>query len=162
MLCGLVVGCQPAAPPMKQASPMAWTLRFPDDWERLENVPETAVVGRARQSEGGFAPNVNLQVIKFDGPTTLQSFYDQQFDPKALPSGLEVVETADTKLAGRPAKREVYRHTYDGRKLQVLTYLLVAEREGFVLTCTATQESFDRHLKEFEDICATLELSPQR
>ncbi len=69
-------------------------------------------------------------------------------------------ERGRAEIAGLPARRIVYEHTFEGRRLRVLAYLVFAPERAYFLTATAPVETYGDFGQTFERILDSFRPSP--
>lgn len=69
-------------------------------------------------------------------------------------------EAGAAEIAGLPARRIVYEHTFEGLRLRVLAYLVFAPDRAYFLTATAPVQSYGDYGQTFERILNSFRLSP--
>jgi hypothetical protein len=100
----------------------------------------------ADQPAGGFAPNCNVQVqvaeMSLDGYLDLTR---QQF----AANGFELLESKAATVSARPASVLEYAGPVGGRSLRFLALVVAGADRFWLLTCTATADTFAAHRPAF-------------
>lgn len=132
--------------------PKGWTVK--DDIGGMA----TIILSPRLATQDTFQENVN---VGFEGvqATTLDEYLHGNLGvmQKSM-SQFSQIAVDDSRIGNVPAKRVLYEHMYNGRRLRALMYALVAEGRGFVLTSTAPVDSFDAYLDIFERISHSFRL----
>lgn len=110
----------------------------------------------ADEPAGGFAPNCNVQV-QF-GDMSLDAYLDltrQQFTA----SGFELIESKAATVSARPASVLEYAGPVGGRSLRFLALVVAGADRFWLLTCTATADTFAAHRPAFSKAVASFALT---
>lgn len=139
-----------------------YELAFPRGWTASEGAAMPALfVASARESPSdAFVENVNVVVEAL--PTTLSAEDYADGSAPLLQTDLsEYRELSRTtvELAGQPAVRLEYQHTYQGHPLWVVSYMLVAGPRAYVITATAEQSQLDRWRAPLDAIARSFRLT---
>ena len=135
-----------------------FSIRFPEDWERKENVMGTVVIALspAQGADDAFRENVNVTVETLPSPMTLDEYFNlSMVNLGKLLTEARRPEVADARIGGEAAKRVVYQTTMGQIGVKGMLYVAVKGNRGYALTCSATPDSFDAYKARFEEIAGT-------
>ena len=153
-------GCGGAPPP----TPEGWkryefdeqkcSLAAPSGWTHQD--AGMAQVLLSPSDATAFRENVNVVREKLPSSLSASVYRDKSLQSmQAMLPGYEQLDTGETRLGGREAAYIAYRHRMGGQDLRVLAFLVTRGTSGYVVTCTATGESFDRYEDTFRKIADT-------
>ena len=135
-----------------------FSIRFPEDWEQKENVMGTVVIALspAQGADDAFRENVNVTVEALPSSMDLEKYLELSMaNLKNLLSEGQEPEVSDTTLGGEKAKRFVCQMTMGQINVKSTVYVAVKGTRGYLLTCSATPDSFDAYKARFEEIAGT-------
>lgn len=118
-------------------------LAFPDGWTSGEGpgVPALYVSSPRESPSDAFVENVNVVVEPLQAPMTVESYADGSAPlMQADLAEYRELSRRTVELAGQPAIRREYQHTFAGRPLWVVSYLVVVELRAYVITATTERE----------------------
>jgi hypothetical protein len=130
----------------------------PVGWEKKEGMMGTAVAFlEARQGDSDdFRENVNIYVENLPARMDLAGYAKaSDANVEKLLTGYERIQSGAVKLNGQDARRTVYKHKMGVFDLQALSYLLVKDGRGYVITCSAKADAYKDHEPIFERACQT-------
>ncbi len=132
---------------------LGFDLNIPADWETEHDVGGAHLLALAPSAEAssGFRENLNISVEGVERGEGLPEVYRRGF--AVMSKGLvafEVLESEEATVGRLPARRLVYEHVYDGRRLRGLAYLVLTPGRCYTLTGTAPARRFDAFLPAFE------------
>jgi len=156
---GSLAGCQKSQPEPGRyyAKADGFSIRFPADWERKENVMGTTVVAMSPEAAGDeFRENVNVVVEPLASPMDLEAYLALGLAnmTRLLAEGAEP-EVADAELGASPAKRIIYETTLGQVRVKGLMVLAVKGQRGYAMTCSAMPETFETFRPTFDEIAGT-------
>lgn len=160
---GLIGGCSqpPSEPGVFTSAKDGFSIRFPADWEKQENVGGCAVDGisPAEGADDLFREHVAVVVEPIPATMTLAAYLDLNLANlhKIVPEG-EAMEIGDSTITGQEAKTLTYTLAIGKVRVRSLVYLLVHQGRGYTVTCCALPETFDRFKDRFAEIAGTLRL----
>jgi hypothetical protein len=135
-----------------------FSIRFPAEWEQKENVMGSVVIALspAEGADDAFRENVNVTVEALPSPMTLDEYFNLSMaNLKNLLSEGQEPEVSDATLGGEKAKRFVCQMTMGQINVKSTVYVAVKGTRGYLLTCSATPDSFDAYKARFEKIAGT-------
>ena len=125
-----------------------FALDLPDDWQ-----DRSIISFVAQTSANEFAPNVVITREPVDREASVEDYASRQFNvTQAEVEGLQITEQHNTFIGGQPAVQIIQKIAVHGLELQQLQTFILADREIFIITCTATAANFERHLTGFRKI----------
>ena len=159
----LVVGCtgETEDPGRYHSEAGGFSLVIPEDWEKQEKVMGCALIALSPLEGQGdqFRENVTVVVEELPRKLSLDDYVGlSRQNLEKLMTDFEVEEEADVEIGGIAAKQLVYAHRMGQINPKVLQYVLVEGKKGLALTCTATPESYDKYLEQFQTIVKSLQL----
>jgi hypothetical protein len=159
-LSALLAGCSSGSPEPGRyyKKEDGFSIRFPEDWERKENVMGTVVIALspAQGADDAFRENVNVTVETLPSPMTLDEYFNlSMVNLGKLLTEARKPEVADARIGGEAAKRVVYQTTMGQIGVKGMLYVAVKGNRGYALTCSATPDSFDAYKARFEEIAGT-------
>lgn len=118
-------------------------LAFPSGWTASEGsgVPALFVVSAREGPSDSFVENVNVVIEELPAPMTTQAYADGS--APLLQSDLaeyRELSRSTIDLGGLPAVRREYEHTFQGRPLWVVSYMLVSGQRAYITTATTERE----------------------
>lgn len=133
---------------------LSFSLDLPPRWVPRDDVGMTRLIAFAPSdgSEDDFRENVNVMVegLRTD---SLDAYFAESLAAMALSmEAFEEREAGSAEIAGLPARRVVYEHTFEGRRLRVLAYLVFGPERAYFLTATAPASTFGDYVQTFERI----------
>ncbi|MHB9025508.1 MAG: DcrB-related protein [Armatimonadota bacterium] len=154
-------------PPTPPARKTTWkdegfSLAFPDDWTLKEKFMSTVVLGSSpkENEKDAFQENINVVAQELSNAASLNEVFTAgQAQYRAIFSEYHQVECRDVILASKSAKRLLATYRMGELQLEGLIYYLLDGKRLYVLTATATQESYSRYQEQFEKIMGTFTLT---
>jgi len=132
-------------------------LEFPDGWRVRRDKENVALMGVAESSEGDrFAANVNVVIERLPAPMSARDYWSQA--APRLEGALGDFEAGDVRLvelAGREAARARFGHRFADVPISCLTFIIVEDRDAFVITCSADRDDYAAFEPRFERIVDT-------
>jgi len=141
-------------------SSSGFRIEYPPDWSAQSGPAGTGVALVAPSSGAdGFRENVNVLVVDLPDPSTSLSQYTESSLRQARTSieGFKLLRSGPATLADRSAERIIYLGNI-GRDLKFEAVWLVERGHAYVLTYTATPDSFARLEPTAEAIIASFTL----
>ncbi len=137
-------------------------LAYPSPWTASEG-PGMPALMVASPSEGPgdrFGENVNVVVEPLLAPLTTNEYADGS----AVLLQTDLTEYRELSrsvvdLAGQTLVRREYEHTYAGRPLWVVSYMLVVDRRAYVITATAERVRAPSWQRALESIARSFRLT---
>ena len=155
----LLAGC--GSDPGEHEYSAHFALTFPDGWERRENYRDMPLVAVAStQDPAEFPANLNVRLVGNPGGVDLEDFYAEHFDEevaRAVHEGFELIDVSDRQLGAHAAKRVVYAHRIPPDDLKSVAWLVIAGRQGYIITGNAAAQQFERYERVFDRIAASFE-----
>lgn len=131
-----------------------FSLDVPDDWQ------DSSIISfAAKVAPNEFAPNVVITREPIAPDASVEDFATGQFAvTQTKVEGLEIIERINFELDRKPAVQIVQKISAHGLYLQQLQTFILADAEIFIITCTATATSFERHLPRFQKIVQSFQI----
>lgn len=141
---------------------LTFTLDLPAGWTVHDDAGFARLIAfsPADSLNDAFRENVNVTV---EGLLTdsLETYWaENRAAMAASMEGFEEREVGRAEIAGLPARRIVYEHTFGGMRLRVLTYLVFAPERAYFLTATAPVETSGDYGQTFERILNSFRPGP--
>lgn len=133
---------------------LSFTLGLPQGWLVQDDAGFARLLAfsPADSLGDGFRENVNV---------TVEGLYSDSLDVYWAQSRAAIAESmaefeereaGAAEIAGLPARRIVYEHTFETQRLRVLAYLVFAPDRAYFLTATAPVQSYGDFGQTFERI----------
>jgi len=156
------------AEPMKYKDyNMGVTVYYPKSWKEQSNPDTNGVVFFPNPNADGFKDNVGLSrqdLSKFP-PVTLDQYTGIiKDDTMKRLKNANVLSTEKTMLGGMEAGVMTYTAEYPGQSdkpLKVRNTYVLKDKMAYILTYTATEDTFDAYLEDAKAIEASFEFSEQ-
>lgn len=126
-----------------------------EGWEIKENQEDIPVFFMSPLDGESDLFQENINMVNESAPGyTLDQYYDANLRGIDLYlQGFKVLEEPIMiKIDGHDFKKMVYEHTSSGLKVKVLVYFAVKGGKGYVINCTALEDSFDEFKPQFEKL----------
>lgn len=141
---------------------LSFTIDLPPRWTAHDDAGFARLIAFAPADSlnDAFRENVNVTV---EGLLTdsLETYWaDNRAAMAANMEDFEERETGRAEIAGLPARRIVYEHTFEGLRLRVLAYLVFAPDRAYFLTATAPVQSYGDYGQTFERILNSFRPGP--
>lgn len=136
----------------------SFEIAVPEGWVTVEDqgMMRMVTLSPSEDADDAFRENVNVVLDGVPSGMTPTEYAEQSFALLAEGTeGLEIVASDGAVLGGRIALRSIYEHSYEGRRLRVMSYLLIVGRRAYVITATAPEETFERYVPIFEAIASS-------
>ena len=166
VLLGLVLGVSPVMAQAEAPEPgslttyryaLTFTLGLPQGWRVQDDAGFARLIAFSPADSLGdaFRENVNVTVEGLMSDSLEVYWAENRAAIAANMAEFEEHEVGNAEVAGLPAKRIVYEHTYEGLRLRVLTYLVFAPDRAYFLTATAPVGSYGDYGQTFERILSS-------
>jgi len=133
---------------------------LPEDWEMKEGLMGTAVISLSPQENSGdqFRENLNVSYEDLPGDMSAEEYFklSEPAMTKML-TAFQQYENGRVSINEADAKWIIYGHSMGNLNLKVLTYFLVNNGRGYVITCSSTPEQFSNFKKKFQKIADTFQ-----
>lgn len=146
-------------PENKEPTTSDFEIRFPQDWEAQYDDGDVAVRGLSfRESPGDtYRENIGLVIEPLGKHLTPRRYFGESYSAlKNALSQFEAEPSTEVTLNGRDYVRLVYRHRYDGIDSKVVAYFTTKGENGYVLTASASPESYARYEAIFDQVAKSL------
>lgn len=144
-----------ASADVKTYSNELYQIQYPAAWsvQELEGVVlfQTPVSGTGDELQ----ENVNVVLAPTDAD--IEGFVQAALEGSVQSSGFELIDSSETSLSGKPARRVVYAEQSDGAKLQYMQTFSVNDGWAAIVTYTATPDTFEQYLASAEAMTASFQ-----
>lgn len=135
-----------------------FSIEFPADWETRPKYSGTVVISLSPVSgpSDRFRENVNVVTEPLPTPMDIETYY--QANLKGMEGALKnfkILGKKTVSISGKPAIQVVTTHEMGQITAKALAYFMTHNNKGYVITCTATPDSFDATKSQFEQISNT-------
>lgn len=133
---------------------LTFTIDLPPGWRVQDDAGFARLIAfsPADSLNDAFRENVNVTVEGLLSDS-LEVYWEENRTAMAESMAeFEEREVGRAEVAGLPARRIVYEHTFEGLRLRVLTYLVFAPERAYFLTATAPVQSYGDYGQTFERI----------
>lgn len=154
--CGKVQ--KPPREPGRYYSDKGFSIRLPETWEQKEGFMGTTVMTLSPKETAtdAFRENANVAVEAVPRGTTLPDYFSLSLgNMRKMMTDFKKHEEDEATLDGQPAKRVVYSFRVGEMNLKTLVYFTVRGKRAYVITATASPETFDDYRPQFEKITQT-------
>jgi hypothetical protein len=136
-------------------------LAYPSGWTASEGpgMPALFVTSAREGASDPFVENVNVVVEELPVPMSAEAYADGSL-PLMQTDLVEFREVSrgPADLGGQPAVRREYEHTFAGRPLWVVSYMVVVDKRAYVITATAERERAETWRALLESISNSFQL----
>jgi hypothetical protein len=137
-----------------------FSIKFPKEWENKEGFMGTAVISLSLKEGNAdqFRENVNVVVEQLPREMSLDEYVDA-----SIPNLAKVItdfrenEKGITTINDHDARWLVYSGRMGMINLKCIQYYMVDGKRGYVITCSATSESYDNYRRTFDDVATSFE-----
>jgi len=169
MLAAVLAGC--ASAPVKEEKQSApgnvyrnaehgFSITFPKTWGFKENMYDTIVIGVSpRENDAdNMTENVNVLTEKLSGEIMTVDAYMKAADAGIATKVTDYarLDSGSLLIDGNQAGWMVYRHVYEGAEYKALIYVILHGAKAFVVTCTATPDSYAGYEGTFRTIAESI------
>ena len=132
-------------------------LTFPADWEVINNFSDLIVLVGKSPAEGpndDFLENINVSRESAEG-LTLESYYVANLNAIETLYNYGFVFSTDTIINGLNSKKLIFTATINNIDLEFMDFMFYVDGYGYVVTCTAREDTFGEYKSVFEQIAGT-------
>jgi hypothetical protein len=141
-----------------------FSLAFPENWTVKQEHGNTTVsaVSPLENPVDQFAENMNVII---EGPLSgmgLQEYYDlniKNLEPYV--QNFVKVSEKEVEANGNSGKMLEYTASFEGIAVHSLAYFFTYNDQGYVITCTAKNESIEQYRAQFEEAVLSLEFGEE-
>ncbi len=132
-----------------------FSMGYPKSWS-VSELEGIVLFNSPTSSDDAVSENVNVLLV----PTqkTLESFVEEALGPVFETPGTALLESSETSLSGKTARKIVYTENSDNGKLQYLQVISVQENMAVLITYTATLSSYKESLASAESMMSAFKL----
>ncbi|QTH41741.1 hypothetical protein J4772_30115 [Cohnella sp. LGH] len=128
------------------------TIHYPEDWTLQENLVGIAIfLAPLEGADDKFAENVGFIIEDLGGQAISAADY-LEITKQQLPNMLEDFEIVEEGAApaeeGIDGSYIIYKGTQNGNELSWLQTIEVSDGKGYIMTYTASRDSFDKYLDQ--------------
>ena len=147
-------------PQVYESAKDGFSIQYPSTWSFQENIYNASVMFFAPLQEGDkLKENVSISKIALDKTYTLEQYYAlTKPDLVALKPGFTEVSNDIVSINGLDAQQLIYTGSEGGIALQWAQICLIQDKTAYIITYTATQETFDEYIEAVHAMVATLEI----
>ena len=144
-----------------QSAEKGFSITFPADWEIKPNPPTIVTALRPAAPGDTFRENVNVVVEALPKPMTPRQYLDAAIAlmKKSLPDFAEI-DRDKAALQVADAGYVIYTYKMGPMQVKNVAYVIPRGLSCFVITCTATPDTFLEYWGDFEDIALSFKLDP--
>ncbi|HLD75432.1 MAG TPA: PsbP-related protein, partial [Candidatus Norongarragalinales archaeon] len=136
-----------------------FSIQYPSDWTLEE--PEGLVLFKSLLDQNdAFQENVNVLLVPTD--QTLEAFIEAALGPSVESSGFELIDSSETTLSGKNARKIIYAEQSADAKLQYLQVISVDAGFATIVTYTATPSTFAEFKDEADAMISSLKLKSEK
>jgi hypothetical protein len=135
-------------------------MTFPSDWKVTQNYSDFVVllgISPKEDANDDFLENVNVVKEKAKG-YSLESYHEASLRNLKLFTNYQLVSTEDTTINGFDTKKTIFTATLNDNELKFMDYIFHEENFGYVITCTALENTFEANKATFESIVSTFKI----
>ena len=134
-----------------------FSIEVPNDYTYQKDFGEMVPVMIYTPVEGDkddFRESINVTSEKFDGDA--DTYYQANvMGMNNVLKDFKQVENGRKEVNGQPTHWLIYSFTYGEKKIKVLAYCFSFNNRGYVVTCSASPDSFDRYKEAFIKVAET-------
>lgn len=130
-------------------------LTFPAGWEIKHDYMGCKIMGLSpiENEYDNFRENGNLVIEKLPQSVSAEEYNRLSLNAmKGLLTNFEVISSSPAVINEYTCSKMIYTHTMGQMNIKVLSIFIVDGNDGYVLTFSASPESFDKFLPEFNNI----------
>jgi len=137
-----------------QVEGRGFSLACPQEWETRAVMAAAIVLLSPQEGPADtFRENVNVVIEKLPAKMSLNDYQRGSMNTlRRILTDFKIHEQSAVTIGGAEARRLVYSHRMGMVKIKVLVDILVRERRGYSITCSAAPEQFDEFRGRFEEI----------
>lgn len=137
-----------------------FTIQFPTTRTLQEDIYGASVVFSSPLSTGDtLKENVGIVKSSLKKEYTLDEYYLLNKEVLATQSGYMEIESTDIKVNDLNAKKSIFKTSMNGTNLQFEQVLIIKGKFAYIITYTATEETFSQYIQKVDEIVATLEIT---
>jgi len=156
----LLSGCSSKEPDRYYNSKDNYSVKFPKEWENKENFMGCSIVSLSPKLNDAdmFRENVNVAVEQLPQGMGLNEYFDASVPTLAkVITDFQENEKGTTAINDNDAKWLIYSGRVGTTKLKCEQFYIVHDKHGYVITCSATPESYSDYKKIFEEAAHSFE-----
>ncbi|HLD62633.1 MAG TPA: PsbP-related protein [Candidatus Norongarragalinales archaeon] len=134
---------------------------YPASWTAQEGEGYTLFQSPVESESDEIRENINVVVAPMPAESTLQSYVEAALQP-SVEGGAKVIGAGDLTFSGVPAKKVVYSEQSEGMELQYLQVFAAKDGMIYIVTYTATVQTFGKFLAEVENAARLFEIKSSR
>jgi len=139
-----------------------FAISYPPNWEAREGALGTCVIiiSPMEGMQDNFRENANVTLETLAKPMSAQEYMDAcvSLMEKNFPGFVELSRGAEG-WAGKVVPYLICRHSFPRAGAKAMLYFYVSGSRAYVLTCTATESTFDRFQPYFKQIAASFRIT---
>lgn len=156
----LLSGCSGKEPGRYYNSRDNFSIKFPEEWENTEGFMGTAVISRSllENNADQFRENVNVVVEQLPREMSLDEYGAAGIQnlPRVI-TDFQEIENGATTINEHDAKWLMYSGRVGTIRLKCKQFYMVHNKRGYVITCSATPETYDSYKYTFDDVAMSFQ-----
>lgn len=138
-----------------------YSITFPSEWDVGAGWTDEDVtaLSPSERPDDIFHENVTVLVDDQIGNLSLDQYYASSLDGlKKLATDFHLEDQGDIEIGGNQARYLIFTHRAGIYTFRVLQYILVEDQKAYLITCTATVDSYAKFEPEFKQIAQSFRL----
>lgn len=151
------------APALVEVTRKDYVIQFPVGWKIKpgENDGDVYAISPNDRVADSFHENVNVLIDNEATNMSLDEYYTASLNGlKTLATDFKLQENGVTQVGDEKARWLLFTHRAGVYTFKVLQYMIVANHRAYLITCTATQDTFAQYEPQFKAIVKTFRLLP--
>ena len=135
-----------------------YSIKFPSNWERKDGFMgcDLMALSPAEGANDNFRENANITLENLPSRISLEKYAElSRENMKKLLSDFEIIEETEANLNGHTFKRFVSTYRMGEIDIKAVLYLTTKDKAGYNITFSASPETYDSYIDEFESIAKT-------
>ncbi|MFA7298767.1 MAG: PsbP-related protein [Candidatus Absconditabacterales bacterium] len=137
----------------------AFSIQFPGTRTFQENVYGSSVMfSSPTNEEDKIRENVGIMKKPMSKEYTLEEYYALTKSELEAQADYAEVENTTITINGVEAKKIIFKSSMNNTKLQFEQVFLIKNKIAYIITYTATEDTFDQYIKKVNEMIITLEI----
>ncbi len=150
----LLAGCSSKQPDRYYNSKDDFSIKFPKGWENKEGFMRTDIISLSPKTNAKdqFRENVNVVVEQLPDGMNLSKYFDANL-PKLsnVIQNFQEIDAGTAIINDNEAEWLIYTGNIGTSNLKSKQYYMVYNGKGYVITCTATPETYNNYKNIFDE-----------
>jgi len=132
-----------------------FAIEFPENWETKTEFMGTAIISLSPKADLTDTFRENVNVVTEDLPMTMtaKQYYEANLvSMRKMLKEFAVITSSTVTLDGAPAIKMIATHAMGNNKSKNMTFFFTRGKKGFVITCTATPQTYTQYKPVFDTI----------